>query len=418
MSTTTTTTTTTSLFSSAPYIPPDAIFALTAQYNVDPSPVKVNLGQGTYRDDNGQPWVLPSVREARKAILENGLYHEYLPILGLKGLRDGVAKLIFGGGYDALAQKLATSQAVSGTGSLHLAGALIKSVTPKHLLEKRKVYIPAPTWSNHHLLFSSLGFDVVPFTYYNAHTKSLDIDSYLSALRSAEPASVFILHACAHNPTGLDPTVEQWKEIGAIVKDRGLFPVFDAAYLGFNSGDYDADAWAIRYFAAELGIECAVCASFAKNMGLYGERVGAVIIVTADGTTARNTQSVLESLQRSEISNPPAFGARIAETVLGDERLKGLWFEDLRTMSGRIAEMRRALVEGLGRYAPEHDWGHLVRQSGMFGFLGLSKEVVLALRDEYHIYMADNSRISIAGLNTGNVEYVARSIGEVLAREQ
>ncbi|KAL4910390.1 hypothetical protein BDW74DRAFT_165443 [Aspergillus multicolor] len=403
-----------SLFTSAPYIPPDAIFALTASYNADPFPDKVNLGQGTYRDNTGQPWVPPSVLEARKVLLEKGLYHEYLPILGLKGLRDGVAKLVFGDAYEGLKEKLATSQAVSGTGSLHLAGALIKYVTSKDT--KRKVLIPSPTWSNHHLLFASLGFEVVEFRYYNAQTKSLDIESYLATLRSAEFGSVIILHACAHNPTGLDPSPEQWKEIGAIIKERGLFPVFDAAYLGFNSGDYDRDAWAIRYFVNELGVESAVCASFAKNMGLYGERVGAVIIATPDAAIAKNTQSVLESLQRSEISNPPAFGAKIAETVLSDERLKSIWFEDLKTMSGRIAEMRRALFEGLNKYSPENNWDHLVRQSGMFGFLGLSRDVVKTLKDEYHIYMAENSRISIAGLNTGNVEYVAKSIGEVLAR--
>ncbi|KAL6238693.1 hypothetical protein BDW75DRAFT_237138 [Aspergillus navahoensis] len=420
--TTTTITPPASLFSTAPYIPSDAIFALTAEYNADPSPAKVNLGQGTYRDNNGLPWVLPSVQEARRIINKNGLLHEHLPILGLKGLRDGAARLIFGEGYAAIAEKLATSQTISGTGSLHLAGALIKYCTRKAKDSDadavRKAYIPSPTWANHHLLFSSLGFKVIQFDYYNSAAQSLDLDSYLSTLRSADPGSVVVLHACAHNPTGLDPSTEQWEEIGGIIKARRLFPVFDAAYLGFNSGDYDKDAWAIRYFVIELEVECAVCLSFAKNMGLYGERVGALIIFTTDPVAARNTRSVLESLQRSEISNPPAFGAKIAETILSNDRLRGIWFEDLKTMSGRIAEMRRALFEGLNRYSPGRNWDHLVRQSGMFGFLGLEREVVRVLKDEYHIYMAENSRVSIAGLNTANVEYVARSIGEVLSRGQ
>ncbi|KAL4735380.1 pyridoxal phosphate-dependent transferase [Aspergillus similis] len=411
-----------SIFSTAPYIPPDAIFALTAEYNADPSPVKVNLGQGTYRDDYGLPWVLPSVQEARRILIGKGLVHEYLPILGLKGLRNEAARLVFGGGYTAVAEKLATSQTISGTGSLHLAGSLIRYCTLREkgrdAVASRKVYIPSPTWSNHHLLFSSLGFTVNQFSYYNSAARSLDIDSYLATLRSADPGSVVVLHACAHNPTGLDPDTEQWKQIGDIVRERQLFPVFDAAYLGFNSGDYDKDVWAIRYFVNELKVECAVCLSFAKNMGLYGERVGALIIATADPVLAKNAQSVLESLQRSEISNPPAFGAKIAETILSDDRLKRVWFRDLKTMSGRIAEMRRALFDGLSRYASAHSWKHLVRQSGMFGFLGLERQVVRALKDEYHIYMAENSRISIAGLNTGNVDYVARSIGEVLARGQ
>ncbi|KAL3490553.1 pyridoxal phosphate-dependent transferase [Aspergillus germanicus] len=406
-----------SLFASAPHIPADAIFALTAEYVADPSLQKVNLGQGTYRDDNGQPWVLPAVSEARRILMEErGLQHEYLPILGLPGLRAKTAELVFGDGYAGVKDKLATSQTISGTGSLHLAGQALKYIYTQQSSPLPTVYIPEPTWSNHHLLFSSLGFECRTFQYYDASTKTLDITSYLSTLRSAEPGSVIILHACAHNPTGLDPSIEQWKEIGSIVKERKLFPLFDAAYLGFNSGDYDKDAWAVRYFVLELGLEAAVCLSFAKNMGLYGERVGALILATPDEKSGTNTQSVLESLQRSVISNPPAFGARIAETVLSDDKLRGIWFEDLKTMSGRIQEMRRVLYEGLTRYS-SGNWDHLIRQSGMFGFLGLSPNVVRILKDEYHIYMAGNSRVSIAGLNTKNVDYVARSIAEVLARE-
>jgi aspartate aminotransferase len=275
--------------------------------------------------------------------------------------------------------KLATSQTISGTGSLYLAGQALKYLYTQQSTPLPTVYIPEPTWSNHHLLFSSLGFECRTFQYYDAGTKSLDITSYLSTLRSAEPGSVIILHACAHNPTGLDPSIEQWKEIGSIVKERRLFPLFDAAYLGFNSGDYEKDAWAVRYFVLELGLDAAVCLSFAKNMGLYGkrlpvpssclvqcscegscgelglinelgERVGALILATPDEKSGTNTQSVLESLQRSVISNPPAFGARIAETVLSDDKLRGIWFEDLKTMSGRIQEMRRVLYEGLTRH--------------------------------------------------------------------
>ncbi|KAL2815306.1 pyridoxal phosphate-dependent transferase [Aspergillus granulosus] len=401
------------IFSSAPYIAPDAIFALTAEYNADLAPQKVNLGQGTYRDDNGQPWVLPTVRESRKILEERGLQHEYLPILGLPGLRKASAALVFGEGFLDIKDKLATSQTISGTGSLHLAGQALKYLYTQQSSPLPAVYIPEPTWSNHHILFSSLGFECRTFQYYDANTKTLDINSYLSALRSAEPGSIVILHACAHNPTGLDPSIDQWKRVGDIVKERGLFPLFDAAYLGFNSGDYDQDAWVVRYFTLELKLEAAVCLSFAKNMGLYGERVGAVILATRDEKSATNTQSVLESLQRSVISNPPAYGARIAETVLSDERLRGIWFEDLKTMSGRIQEMRKVLYEGLTRYSTGN-WDHLIRQSGMFGFLGLF--LSNSHPEEYHIYMAGNSRVSIAGLNTKNVDYVARSIAEVLAR--
>ncbi|GAB1217362.1 hypothetical protein ATERTT37_006601 [Aspergillus terreus] len=325
----------------APYVPPDAIFALTAEYLADPFPQKVNLGQGAYRESKAQPWVLPSVARSRQLIFEQGLQHEYLPILGLAEFREHAAALAL-------------------------------------------VYIPEPTWSNHHLVFSTLGFECQSFRYYDPATKTMDMDSYRATLYSARPGSIVILHACAHNPTGLDPTHDQWMEIGQIMKQRDLFPLFDAAYLGFNSGDVDHDAFAIRHFIHELELEAAVCLSFAKNMGLYGERVGCLVLATATEHAATNSQSLLEYLQRSEISNPPAFGARIAARILGDEALRAAWFEDLKTMSARIQAMRRALYDHLAR------------------------------NEKHHIYMASNSRISIAGLNPENVEYVARCIVEVL----
>ncbi|GFF98806.1 aspartate aminotransferase, cytoplasmic [Aspergillus udagawae] len=229
--------------------------------------------------------------------------------------------------------------------------------------------------------------------YYDQETKTIDMASYLSTLQAADPGSVIVLHNCAHNPTGLDPTPRQWKEIGAIMKRRSLFPLFDAAYLGFNSGDFDKDEFAIRYFIHELGMESAVCLSFAENMGLYGERVGCLILAAATEEIAVNSQSVLESLQRSEISNPPAYGARVAERVLADEGLRWSWFEDIRTMSRRMQSMRKSLYKNL--------------------VANLEK-----LKTEYHIYMAENSRISIAGLNPANVEYVAQSIAAVLNQEE
>ncbi|PYI03157.1 aromatic-amino-acid aminotransferase [Aspergillus sclerotiicarbonarius CBS 121057] len=402
-----------SFFASATYIPPDAIFALTAEYNTDTAPEKVNLGQGTYRDANGQPWVLPAVQKSREILLAQGLNHEYLPILGLQSFRDNATLMALGSElYERVQSRLATCQALSGTGSLHTAGLLLRSC--RNPLPK--IYIPSPTWSNHHQVFSSLGFTCESFNYYNSAHKDLDIESYSSALQNADPGSVVILHACAHNPTGCDPSKQQWMELGHIIKQRGLFPLFDAAYLGFNSGNVDDDAFAIRYFVGELGLEAGVCLSFAKNMGLYGERTGCLFLVTRSKETAVNTQSTLEMLQRSEVSNPPAYGAKIAATVLSNRELKDLWYKDLETMSGRIRAMRVALYNSLNKYGAPGNWDHLIRQSGMFGFLGLEPDVVLQLKDKYHIYMAANSRVSIAGLNEKNVEYVARSIAECLKR--
>ncbi|KAF9890613.1 hypothetical protein FE257_005744 [Aspergillus nanangensis] len=404
-----------SVFATAPNIPADAIFALTAEYVADEFPDKVNLGQGAYRDETGQPWVTTSVARSREIITTQGLLHEYLPILGLPEFRHRAAELALGREIHAARQsQLATCQTLSGTGALHLAGQIIKSCQSS----LPKVYIPEPTWSNHHLIFSTLGYQCHEFQYYDPSTRALDFSSYLFMLNSVDPGSIVILHACAHNPTGLDPTPQQWKEIGGIMKRRQLFPLFDAAYLGFNSGDFEQDAFALRYFIHDLEMESAVCLSFAKNMGLYGERVGCLVLATSTAVVARNSQSVLESIQRSEISNPPAFGARVAATILGDNDLRKLWFQDMKTMSSRIQSMRRLLYDYLVKHNTPGNWNHILEQSGMFGFLGLAPEIVVELKDKYHIYMAANSRISIAGLNAGNVEYVARSIATVLTREQ
>ncbi|KAJ5538881.1 Aspartate aminotransferase [Penicillium frequentans] len=402
---------TSSWFNQAQFIPPDAIFALTAQYQADPFPQKVNLGQGTYRDEEGKPWVLPSVNKARECLRTKGLQHEYLPILGLQSFREETAKIVLGAElFKEQASKIATCQSLSGTGALHLAGLLLRACHTK----LPKFYIPEPTWSNHHQVFQSLGFPCESFKYYDHEMKSLDIESYYSMLRQAEPNSVVILHACAHNPTGCDPSKEQWREIAQLMKARQLFPLFDSAYLGFNSGNFDEDAFAIRLFLGEMQMEAGVCVSFAKNMGLYGERVGCILMSTVDRQVAVNMQSMLEMLQRSEVSNPPAFGAKIASQVLGNDELKQMWFQDMMTMSGRIRAMRAALYEKLIFFGAPGSWEHLIQQSGMFGFLGLSHEVVLKLREQHHVYVADNSRISIAGLNAGNVEYVARSITQCL----
>ncbi|KAI4725548.1 aromatic-amino-acid aminotransferase [Aureobasidium sp. EXF-10728] len=358
-----------SWFADTESIPPDAIFALTALYNEDSSPLKVNLGQGTYRDDAGKPWVLPAVQKARTQLYDGGLNHEYLPILGLKEFRERAARVALGPYFATCSERLSICQSLSGTGGLHLTGLLLKACRSP----STKIYIPDPTWSNHHQVFETLGFQCKAFSYYDYNKKALNIDSYMTALQSAEPGSVVILHACAHNPTGCDPSKEQWRNLGKIMKERRLFPLFDAAYLGFNSGNLDEDAFAIRYFVGDLKMEVAVCMSFAKNMGLYvnlgaeqvaytilGERVGCVVIVSDSPAVAARTQSTLEMIQRSEVSqgsiftsgwhkvsNPPAFGSKIASTILGSEELKRAWYDDLNTMSGRIREMREKLFDEL-----------------------------------------------------------------------
>ncbi|KAM0713422.1 hypothetical protein Q7P37_010384 [Cladosporium fusiforme] len=404
-----TTTKPASFFAGIPAIKPDAIFALTAEFHEDGFGGKVNLGQGTYRDENGQPFVLPSVRKAREILMASDLKHEYLAIPGLAEFRVAAAEVALGGElFAGTRHRIATCQSLSGTGALHLTGLFLK----RYAKVQPDVYISDPSWSNHQGVFSSLGFNCHTFRYMHPDRNELDFESFCSMLDSAAPGSIVVLHACAHNPTGYDPTPDQWSEIGRRMKSRGLFPIFDSAYLGFNSGNVSQDAWAIRHFVDDLEMEVAICMSFAKNMGLYGERVGCVAIVSQDEVTARNTQSVLESLQRMEISNPPAWGARVASTVLNNKAIRSMWEADLITMSTRIRRMRNELHEALGKHRAPGSWDHLIAQSGMFGFLKLKPEVVQQLKNEYHIYMAENSRISIAGLNPSNVDYVASSIAK------
>ncbi|CEL00999.1 hypothetical protein ASPCAL00591 [Aspergillus calidoustus] len=401
------------LFSKVPYVPPDAIFELTKLYNADPSPQKVNLGQGTYKDENGQPWILPAVAAAKEKVRDAN--HEYLPILGLAEFRARAVELLLGNGAEVIKDgRVASCQALSGTGALHTAGTMLYRAAQTAGRDIPTVYITKPSWSNHRQVFESVGFPVREFNYTTSDNSGVDMESLTETLSQAPAHSIFVFHASAHNPSGWDPTVDQWKAIGKIVQERELFPIFDAAYLGMTSGDFDTDAWALRYFIHDLHLEAAVCISFAKSMGLYGERIGLCGFVTASATAATAVESTLAQLIRVEISNPPAFGARVVAQVLGDQGLREQWAGNLQTMSGRIKGMRWALYEGLVEFGTPGEWKRITEQKGMFCILGLSLNEVLHLREKYHIYMADSSRVSIAGLNPGNVRYVAECIDKTV----
>ncbi|KAH6957893.1 aspartate aminotransferase [Ilyonectria sp. MPI-CAGE-AT-0026] len=395
-----------SAFSKGQFVPPDSIFDVTRRYVGDTFAHKVNLGQGTYRDENGQPWVLPSVRMAKDMVLDAG--HEYLPIAGLPQFRDAAVRLVFHGTKALAENRVASCQSVSGTGALLLAGLTIK----KAGCSVKTVYITDPTWSNHSLLFSSIGFEVKSLPYYKEG--KFDFDRYVEALQGADDESALVMHACAHNPTGCDPSRDQWKKIAAIVKEKNIFPIFDSAYLGFNSGSVDEDAWAIKYFVEDLGLEACVCMSFAKSMGLYGERIGLTAMVANSADAARTVGSILANSQRATISNPPVYGARIAATVLDTPEIAEQWKKDLVTMSTRILSMRQKLFDELQSLKTPGDWSHIISQSGMFGYMGISSAQISYLETKYHIYMADTSRISIAGLNDGNVKYVAQALDDAV----
>ncbi|KAG4442362.1 hypothetical protein IFR05_002140 [Cadophora sp. M221] len=395
-----------SVFNAAAHIAPDAIFKVTKDYLADTDPYKVNVGAGTYRDENGQPWILPSVRMAKEAVTNAG--HEYSPILGLKLFRDKAVELAFEGMKALKEDRIASCQSLSGTGALLLAGLALKKAESGIT----KVLITEPTWSNHDLLFSSMGYNVTKLPYYKAG--AFDFESYIDALKSAPPGAAVILHTCAHNPTGCDPSQEQWKEIAAVMKEKIMFPVFDSAYLGFNSGVVYDDAWPIRYFVDELGFEASVCLSFAKSMGLYGERVGLVTFVASSPELAQTMVSILENVQRATVSTPPIYGANIAAAVLGTPGIATQWAQDLITMSSRVKGMRQKLFDALVRLQTPGDWSHIVKQSGMFGYTGISPAQIVYLQDKYHVYMANTSRISIAGLNDSNVEYFAKALDDAV----
>lgn len=272
--------------------------------------------------------------------------------------------------------------------------------------------------ANHNQIFSNVNLKIQKYPYFSKKTKGLDFDGMLSTLKSAPEGSIILLHACAHNPTGVDPTQEQWKQIAEVMQQRHLFPFFDTAYQGFASGSLEQDGWAINYFV-EQGFELLIAQSYAKNFGLYGERAGCFHFVTSPGSHATETVtrvgSQLAILQRSEISNPPAYGARIASLVLNDDKLFAQWEEDLRTMSGRIKEMRKALRSKLEELKTPGTWNHITDQIGMFSFTGLAPDHVTKLREEYHIYMTQNGRISMAGLNMKNIDYFAKSVNAVVS---
>ncbi|KAM0754790.1 aspartate aminotransferase [Meredithblackwellia eburnea MCA 4105] len=417
----------TDAFSTVPLAPPDAIFALTSGYKADTFPQKVNLGVGAYRDNNGNPFVLPVVAKAKVIIAQdNTLDHEYLPIGGLPTFTSASAKLIFGENSPAIKEgRVSTVQTISGTGANHLGALFLdRFYTPWNgKAQKDKIiYISNPTWANHKAIFNNIGLSVVEYPYYDPKTIGLAFEAYLDFLRNVPHQSVILVHACAHNPTGVDPTPEQWKEIVNIFIERKLFAFLDTAYQGFASGSLDDDAWAVRHFT-ERGVPLLVCQSFAKNMGLYGERIGALSVVAAhagDGEGgSKRVASQLLVLQRSEISNPPTFGARIASLILNDPALFKEWEQDVSLMANRIIEMRKQLFELLTNKLKTpavgpNGWSHITSQIGMFSFTGLNPAQCKALVEKGHVYLTANGRISMAGLNTNNIQYFAESLDKAV----
>ncbi|KAF8819895.1 aspartate aminotransferase [Cardiosporidium cionae] len=398
--------------------PPDPILGLTMDFRQDMHPNKVDLGVGAYRDDNGQPWILESVKLAEmkrhqemissisSPLNPDGILfsknHEYLPIAGSKRFVELAVALAYGPCIEN--RSIVACQSLSGTGALRLAAEWLKNFA------QDKILIPNPTWPNHHNIFSRAGFTITAYRYWHAQNLELDLEGLLTDLQEAPSGRIVLLHVCAHNPTGCDPTPDQWKAIEKVVAEKNHLVLFDMAYQGFSSGDPDKDAWAVRYFV-EKGHSVLLCQSFAKNMGLYGQRVGTFSFLCKDEAERKACESQLYRIIRSIYSSPPIFGAEIVQYVLENETFRKRWQNDLIEMSQRIQSMRSNLFTILrDRY--NLSWEHIMKQAGMFAYTGLSQEQVQKLR-ETHIYMTADGRISIAGLNTKNIEYVASKFAEV-----
>lgn len=401
-----------SVFAHVVRAPEDPILGVTVAYNKDSSPVKVNLGVGAYRTEEGKPLVLNVVRRAEQMLVnDTSRVKEYLSITGLADFNKLSAKLIFGADSPAIKEnRVTTVQCLSGTGSLRVGAEFLARHYHEHT-----IYIPQPTWGNHPKIFTLAGLSVKYYRYYDPATRGLDFQGLLDDLTAAPSGAIVLLHACAHNPTGVDPTIDQWEKIRKLMRSKGLLPFFDSAYQGFASGNLDADAQSVRMFVADGG-ECLAAQSYAKNMGLYGERVGALSIVCKNSNVASKVESQLKIVIRPMYSNPPIHGASIVATILKDRQMYDEWTVELKAMADRIISMRQQLYDAMQAQGTPGDWSHIIKQIGMFTFTGLNVEQVSFMTREYHIYMTSDGRISMAGLSSRTVPHLADAMHAAVTR--
>ncbi len=397
-----------SLFATVAMAPRDPILGLTEQFNGDPNPAKVNLSVGVYLDDQGKLPVLGCVAAAERQLLEAPKAKAYLPIDGIAAYDKAVQGLVFGADSEAVkAGRIATVQALGGTGGLKLGADFLKRLTPS-----ATVLISDPSWENHRALFANAGFEVATYSYYDATTRDVRFDAMLAALNAAAPGTIVVLHACCHNPTGCDLAPAQWQPIVAACKARGLVPFLDMAYQGFGEGIAEDGAVVGQFLAA--GIDFFVSTSFSKSFSLYGERVGALSVVCADKDACARVLSQLKVVVRTNYSSPPSFGAQLVATVLGTPALRAQWEQELAGMRERIRAMRRALVERLRAAGVTGNLDYITRQKGMFSYSGLTQAQMRRLRSEFGIYGLDSGRICVAALNSRNIDAVAQALAQVM----
>ncbi|NKE64967.1 aspartate/tyrosine/aromatic aminotransferase [Ramlibacter sp. RBP-2] len=397
-----------SLFNAVEMAPRDPILGLNEQFNADSNPDKVNLGVGVYYDDNGKLPLLECVKTAEKQMMEAPKARGYLPIDGIAAYDSAVKNLVFGAGSDAVKSgRVATVQALGGTGGLKVGADFLKRLSPN-----AKVLISDPSWENHRALFTNAGFVVEAYPYYDAARRGINFDGMLTALNAAPAGTIVLLHACCHNPTGYDLTAGQWDQVVAVTKARQLVPFLDMAYQGFGAGIAE-DGAVIGKFVAS-GQDFFVSTSFSKSFSLYGERVGALSVLCSNKEEADRVLSQLKIVIRTNYSNPPTHGGQVVATVLNTPELRALWEKELAAMRVRIKQMRTAMVQKLKAAGVKQDMSFIEQQVGMFSYSGLTKDQMVRLRSEFSVYGTDTGRMCVAALNSRNIDYVCACIAKVV----
>jgi len=397
-----------SLFAAVEMAPRDPILGLNEQFNADPNPAKVNLGVGVYFDDQGRLPVLACVSTAERQLFESPQAKGYLPIDGIAAYDKAVQALVFGVAAEAVtAGRVATVQAIGGTGGLKVGADFLKRLNPNAL-----VLISDPSWENHRALFSNAGFEVASYPYYDAATRGVRFEAMRAALAAAAPGTIVVLHACCHNPTGCDINPAQWTQVVSACQAGGLVPFLDMAYQGFGDGIAEDGAVIQQFLAA--GIDFFVSTSFSKSFSLYGERVGALSVVCASKDEAARVLSQLKIVIRTNYSNPPTFGATVVATVLTTPALRAQWEEELAGMRERIRTTRHQLVAKLQAAGVTGDLSYITRQKGMFSYSGLAKVQMERLRAEFGVYGVDSGRICVAAINSRNIDAVVSALARVM----
>lgn len=396
------------MFETLTSAPPDAILGLTAAYNEDPNPNKINLGVGVFKNAEGKTPILDSVRTAEERLLLSQQSKSYLPIEGSREYQTATQKLLFGEDHPILRGGLAvTAQTPGGTGALRVAADFIAKISPG-----ATVWVSEPTWPNHPGVFASAGLELRTYPYFDAQTNGMNFNAMAAAVARMSEGDVLVLHGCCHNPTGVDLSNEQWDIITQLVSDMRLLPLIDFAYQGFASGlRADAEGW---QRLLRTGTELMVASSYSKNFGLYNERVGALTLVAASRQNAETAMSHIRTVIRTNYSNPPAHGGAIVSTVLNDDDLRAQWEREVTEMRNRINGIRGLFVETLNEKGVDRDFSYIARQRGMFSFSGLNAEQVKRLREEYAIYIVGSGRINVAGMTESNMDYLCDAIAEVL----